>query len=182
MPDATTERLVLRRFVPSDLDALAVVFAKPEVWQFPYGRGFTREETEGFLMRQIAHWDSCGVGCWLVIERRNERVLGYAGLSVPTFLPEVLPSLEVGWRFDPDSWGHGYASEAARVALEHGFTTLGLDEICSIPQEENGASVRVAERIGMRRDRVATISADERRGAVRAQLFFMTRDEWLLPR
>ena len=177
--DVTTERLSLRRFAAADLDGLAAVFAKPEVWMFPFGRAFTRAETETFLAGQIAHWDTCKVGCWLVEERETNRVIGYAGLSVPTFLPEVLPTLEVGWRFDPDVWGQGYATEAARAALREGFTTLGLDEICSLPQVENHASVRVAERIGMCRDRVVTIAATDRRSAVDAVDFRMTRAQWI---
>ncbi len=177
--DVTTARLSLRRFAETDLDGLAAVFAKPEVWMFPFGRAFTREETEGFLAHQIAHWDTCAVGCWVVEERETNRIIGYAGLSVPTFLPEVLPTLEVGWRFDPDVWGQGYATEAARAALREGFATLGLDEICSLPQVENHASVRVAERIGMCRDRVVTIPATDRRGAVDAVDFRMTRAQWI---
>jgi Acetyltransferases, including N-acetylases of ribosomal proteins len=178
LEDVTTERLVLRRFAIDDLDALAAVFAKIEVWQFPYGRAFTRDETQAFLESQIAHWDSCGVGCWLVIERANDRVIGYAGLSVPTFLPEVLPALEVGWRFDPEVWGRGFATEAARAALTQAFTTLRLDEVCSIPQAENVASVRVAERIGMHRERIVTIPANERRGTLSAVLFRITHADW----
>ncbi len=179
LPDVTTDRLSLRRFAAGDLDGLAAVFAKPEVWRFPYGRAFTRTETAAFLAAQIAHWDTCAVGCWLVEERATSRIVGYAGLSVPTFLPEVLPALEVGWRFDPDVWGRGYATEAARAALHEAFTTLGMETLCSLPQVENRASVRVAERIGMRRDRVATIAADDLRGAVDAAVFVMARAEWL---
>lgn len=178
--DVTTERLMLRRFARDDLDALAAVFAKIEVWQFPFGRAFTRDETQAFLESQIAHWDRCGVGCWLVIERANDRVIGYAGLSVPTFLPEVLPALEVGWRFDPEVWGRGFATEAALAALTQAFTTLGLDEVCSIPQAENAASVRVAERIGMHRERIVTIPANERRDALSAILFRITHADWNL--
>ena len=178
LPDATTERLELRRFTRDDLDALAVVFAKPEVWEFPYGRAFSRDETATFLENQIRHWDTCGFGCWLVIERATDRVIGYAGLSVPMFLPAILPAVEVGWRFDPDVWGNGYATEAARCALDQAFTTLGLAEVCSVVQAENAASVSVAERLGMRLDRIATIPANDQRGELPAALFWITREEW----
>ncbi|MEO6470002.1 MAG: GNAT family N-acetyltransferase [Acidimicrobiia bacterium] len=177
--DVTTDRLVLRRLAADDLDGLAAVFAKPEVWRFPYDRAFTRQETETFLAGQLAHWDTCAAGLWCIEERATSQIVGYAGLSVPTFLPEVLPTLEVGWRFDPDVWGRGYATEAARAAVHEAFTTLGLEAICSLPQVENLASVRVAERIGMRRDRVATIAANDRRGAVDAAVFMMSRAEWI---
>ncbi len=56
---------------------------------------------------------------------------------MPTFLPEVLPAVEVGWRLDPQVWGKGYATEGARAALQSGFEVLRLEEIVSLPQSEN---------------------------------------------
>jgi RimJ/RimL family protein N-acetyltransferase len=178
LPDVTTDRLILRRFETTDLDALATVFAKREVWEFPHGRAFTRGETATFIETQLGHWDACGFGLWIAIERTTDRVVGYVGLSVPMFLPEVLPAVEVGWRFDPDVWGRGYASESARAAVDQAFTTLGLPEVCSVPQADNTASVAVADRIGMRRGELVTIPANDVRGPLQAQLFWTTPDEW----
>ena len=90
--DVTTARLALRRFSADDLDELAEVFAQPEVWEFPFGRGFTRDETARFLDRQLQEWEECGFGCWIGIERTSGRVIGFVGLSVPTFFPDM-PSL-----------------------------------------------------------------------------------------
>jgi RimJ/RimL family protein N-acetyltransferase len=90
-----------------------------------------------------------------------------------------LPAVEVGWRLDPSAWGHGYATEAAVAALEGAFTTLGLAEVYSCPQADNPASVRVAERLGLRLDRVVDIAATERRGPVVGMLFVLKRHEWL---
>lgn len=178
LPDVTTERLDLRRFCESDLDELAAVFAKREVWLFPYGRAFTKDETADFLDSQIRHWADCGFGCWIARERTNARVVGYVGLSVPSFLSEILPAVEVGWRFDPAVWGRGFASEGAREALAQGFTTLGLEEICSVPQSDNPASTRVCDRLGMRLEREVEIPANPRRGALRASLYKITPGEW----
>lgn len=177
--DVTTDRLELRRFHHDDLDGLAAVFAKPEVWQFPYGRAFTRDETAVFLDQQLKEWDACGFGCWVAIERDTRCIVGYVGISVPTFLPEILPAVEVGWRFDPAVWGRGYATEGATAALDESFTTLGLGDVCSLPQTDNPASVRVAERLGMRLEREVEIPANDRRDAVTASLFTITNDEWL---
>jgi RimJ/RimL family protein N-acetyltransferase len=178
LPDVTTDRLDLRRFRSDDLDELATVFANREVWQFPYGRSFSRDETASFLETQIGEWEDCGFGCWVARERAWERVIGYVGISVPMFLPEILPAVEVGWRFDPAVWGKGFASEGARAALEESFTTLGLGEICSVPQADNPASSRVCERIGMRFEREVTIPANSRRGELSALLYKMTGAEW----
>jgi RimJ/RimL family protein N-acetyltransferase len=176
--ELTTERLDLRRFRPDDLDELAMVFENREVWQFPYGRAFTREETSDFLDAQIQEWDDCGFGCWIAREKTGSRVIGYVGISVPMFLPQILPAVEVGWRFDPAVWGMGYASEGARAALAEGFDRLGLEEICSVPQADNPVSTRVCDRIGMRFEREVTIPANARRGELTALLYKMTRAEW----
>jgi RimJ/RimL family protein N-acetyltransferase len=177
--DVTTERLDLRRFRDEDLDELAAVFATVEVWRYPFGRGLTRDETAGFLDRQIASWDRCGFGLWAVVERSSGRLTGFVGLSIPAFLPEILPAIEVGWRLHPDVWGQGYASEAARAALDESFSTLGLDVVCSVPQSDNAASVRVCERLGLRLARRVDIPATEARGALRGDLFEVTAEEWL---
>jgi RimJ/RimL family protein N-acetyltransferase len=178
LADVDTDRLHLRQFRTDDLDALAVVFAKREVWQFPFGRALSREETAAFLEARIDEYESCGVGCWLASERATGRVVGYVGISVPTFYPEILPTVEVGWRFDPDVWGRGYATEGARAALDQSFGPLGLDRVCSLPQAENTASVAVAERLGMRRERTVTLPGDARRGPVHVAEFWITAAEW----
>jgi len=162
--ERASDRLILRKFRADDLDELSIVFENPEVWKFPYGRAFTRQETADFIDAQIEEWSTCGFGCWIAREKTTGRVVGYVGISVPKFLPEILPAVEVGWRFDPAAWGRGLASEGARAALEEGFETLGLDAICSVPQTDNPASSRVCERIGMKLEREVTIPANSRRG------------------
>ena len=169
--DVFTERLELRRLRAADLSELTRIFAVLEVWQYPYGRGLTPDETETFLTGQIEAWESLGFGLWLASERASGRVVGFVGLSVPTFLPEILPAVEVGWRLHPEAWGRGLASEGARAALREGFETLGLEEICSVPQADNAASVRVCERIGMDFVRTVEIPANDRRGALEARLY-----------
>lgn len=178
LPDVTTSRLDLRRFRPTDLDELAEVFAHREVWEFPFGRAFSRRETEQFLDAQLDEWAELGMGCWLARTRDDGRVIGYLGLSVPAFLPEILPAVEVGWRLAPDTWGRGYATEGAGAALHHAFTTLRLERVCSLPQADNTRSVRVAERLGMTRMRDVVAPATDRRGAVTVAWFEITAHEW----
>jgi RimJ/RimL family protein N-acetyltransferase len=178
LPDMETERLVLRRFRAGDERRLAPVFAKSEVWRFPFGRGFSASETREFVDGQLAEWDERGFGLWLAIERATSATLGFVGLSVPWFLPEILPAVEVGWRLDPSSWGRGLATEGAEAALREAFMTLGLAEVCSVPQADNPRSVRVAERLAMRFVRPVVLAPTERRGQVEASLFAITRGEW----
>jgi RimJ/RimL family protein N-acetyltransferase len=73
-------------------------------------------------------------------------------LSVPGFSASFMPCVEIGWRLSTAYWGHGYATEAARLALGHGFGSLGLREIVSFTSATNLRSRAVMERLGMRRD------------------------------
>jgi RimJ/RimL family protein N-acetyltransferase len=181
MGDVTTERLELRRFRSDDIDPLSAVFAKEEVWRYPHGRAFSREETEAFIRAQQQHWADFSFGLWVAALRGDSRIIGYVGLAVPTFLPEILPAVEVGWRFDPEVWGRGYATEGATAALNEAFSTLGLRETCSLPQSDNLASVRVAERLGMRLEREIVIPANDRHSSVTAAHYSISRDQWLAP-
>ncbi len=148
-----TSRLRLRRWTQKDRGRLAEVFAKPEVWRFPFGRGFSVEETQAFLAYRIAEQATGGWADWATELRDSGRLIGYIGLSVPHFLPEVMPTVEIGWRLDPLAWGRGLATEGARAALAHGFSSPDLHEVVSIYEPQNAASGRVMMRLGMRFDR-----------------------------
>ncbi len=178
LEDVRTPRLDLRRFEATDLDELAEVFGQFEVWRFPYGRSMTRDETQGFLDRQVAHWVEHGFGLWAARTLADDRLIGFVGLSVPGFLPEILPAVEVGWRLEPAAWGQGLATEGASAALDQAFTTLGLDTVVSVPQAGNPASSRVAERLGMRLVREVQIPANRHRGELTGLLYEIGRDEW----
>jgi len=170
-----TERLILRRFTMDDLDELAEIFAKPEVYWFNARRGLTREETETMIKeRFIGLWEEQGFGHFAVIRKSDERLLGYTGLAIPRFLPEVLPAVELGYRFDPDAWGQGYATEASAASFDYGFETVGLERIIAIYHIENTRSGRVMERLGMRVERDTVDPAD---GAA-LRVYEIFRDEW----
>jgi RimJ/RimL family protein N-acetyltransferase len=159
---------------PTDLDALHQVFAKPEVWWYPFKRGWTAEETRGFLQRKLEEWEARGWSQWAVIHRADHCLIGFLGLCPPAFLPEVMPTVEVGWRLDPGYWGQGLASEGGRAALDFGFGVLGLEEIVSIYEPENVASGRVMERIGMVVDR----DTPHPELGVPLRVYKMSRSDW----
>jgi RimJ/RimL family protein N-acetyltransferase len=148
IPILTTDRLVLRPFVAADLDELAPIHAEESFWWYPLRAGMSREQTEAFLERVIGRYESDGFGLEAAIDRESGAMLGWAGLAVPHFLPEVLPAVEVGWRFASAARGRGLATEAGAAALRWGFTEGGLDRIVSIYEPANVASGRVMGRLG----------------------------------
>jgi RimJ/RimL family protein N-acetyltransferase len=148
IPTLTTPRLVVRPFTPGDLDELAVLHAEESFWWYPLRSAMSKEETGDFLRRVLARYDSDGFGIEGLIDRASGTMIGWAGLAVPHFLPEVLPAVEVGWRLAGPWRGQGLATEAGAAAVEFGFTTGGLQRIVSIYEPENVASGRVMERLG----------------------------------
>jgi RimJ/RimL family protein N-acetyltransferase len=144
-----TERLLLRPFTENDGYDLVRLHAEESFWWYPLRRAMTPAESEVFLLRVLADTADPGRPAFhAVIERSSGALIGWAGLSVPDFLPEVLPAVEVGWRFGPDHRGRGYATEAGTATLRWGFEDLGLDAVVSIFEPDNAASGRVMDRLG----------------------------------
>lgn len=144
-----TKRLTLRSWRPEDLEPLVAIFAEKQVWQYPLRRGRTRDETASFLERQLAAWERQALRVWAAELRATDELIGYIGLTVPEFLPEILPAVEVGWRIHPRHWGQGLATEGGHASLRVGFGQLDLERIVSIAEPDNPASTAVMERLGM---------------------------------
>jgi RimJ/RimL family protein N-acetyltransferase len=147
-----TERLQLRRWRAGDREPFAELNADPEVMRYiGEGRPMTRAESDALLRAIEAHWAEHGFGLWCASPHEDpEACLGFIGLAVPSFLPAVLPAVEVGWRLARPAWGRGLATEGARAALNHAFGPLELESVISVIDPANERSVRVAVRLGMR--------------------------------
>ena len=133
---------------PPDAEAYAAINADPLVGAIWAGRSTARPAMPS--SPDHGHWDEHGFGLWAAELLDDGRMVGFVGLSIPGFLPAVLPAVEVGWRLASDVWGRGLATEGGRAGIEWGFGGLGLDRIISIIDPGNVASVRVAEKLGMR--------------------------------
>lgn len=157
-----TERLLLRRWRPEDAAPLAAINRDPRVMRY-IGSGATlgRALSDDLITRFEGEWRERGFGIWAVEERAAPGVLvGFCGLTVPMFLPEVLPAVEVGWRLAVEAWGRGIATEAAQAALDYGFGAARMREIIAIVHPENARSLRVCGKLGMapRPDRTTALT------------------------
>ena len=169
-----TDRLILRPLQQTDLTGLKLLHAEPSFWWFPLGRGQTDAETEAFLDRVFENYESGNLGLEAVVDRHTGELAGWAGLSAPTFLPEILPAVEVGWRLGSAWRGRGYATEAGAAWVRWGFENLGLERIVSIYEVENRSSGRVMEKLGFELDRIATIPTSQ----VEVHVTALSRQRW----
>ena len=152
-PRIETERLVLRKWEPRDLEGLIEMNADPKVMEF-FPAVMPRQDSERMFERLLFKQEKFGFGTPVVEEKVTGRFLGLCGLGVPTY-PEPLPfdpCVEIGWRLIPDAWGRGVAQEAARIWLRFGFETLQLNEVVSFTSRINWRSEKVMQRLGMFRD------------------------------
>ena len=147
----TTDRLVLARWTPAHRDAAAAMNADPHVMRH-FAGPLTRAETDEHIDRQEAALASRGF-CFWAIERKTDGVfLGLCGLKDGAPGTPIEGEVEIGWRFAQHAWGKGYATEAARAALAHGFADPHVVRIAAITTPANRESWRVMERLGMTRD------------------------------
>jgi RimJ/RimL family protein N-acetyltransferase len=151
-PFLSTPRLLLRPFAPEDLEPFAVLNAHPLVVEWLGER--TRAESDALTERINAEIEQEGWGFWAVEVVGTAPFIGMAGLHRvdPSF--PFAPAVEIGWRLHPAYWGHGYATEAATAARDHGFAG-GLEEIVAFTAAGNVRSQAVMRRIGMERDLAA---------------------------
>jgi RimJ/RimL family protein N-acetyltransferase len=149
-PSIQTPRLLLRPWRDADLEPFAAMNADPIVMEF-FPKLLDRGESDAAVSRIREHFATRGFGLWAVEVPGVAEFIGFVGLAVPRFEAHFTPCVEIGWRLARAHWGRGYATEAARAALEFGFEDLALDEIVSFTVPANVRSRAVMERIGMTR-------------------------------
>ena len=148
-----TERLIVRDWHEDEAPRLLDILSRVEVAKWlGDGEPVLMKDLDEARLRIARYTDLSGVpplGIWAVEVRETGTVAG-------TVLLLTLPNdedgeVEIGWHLHPDSWGKGYASEAARALLAHGFAH-GLPEILAVTHLTNEPSMKVAGNIGMRHE------------------------------
>jgi RimJ/RimL family protein N-acetyltransferase len=149
MTTLQTARLTLRPLAPADAGPYAAMRYHPEVakWLLP-ASGDPVEAARASIERFAISWRERRYAPWGLF--RDGQLIGHGGLN---FVPEF-GETEVLWALHPDAWGHGYATEMARVALTYGFEVLGLKLIFAMTKPDNHPSQAVMKRLGLvhRRD------------------------------
>lgn len=142
-----TERLEIRAFEPSDLEALHAVYGDPQVTRFMPSYP-TIEHTRRALDVHVREARAGNPAFWAVIERISGDLIGDAGLGL---IEGTGPELELGYTLGKPWWGRGYATEAALAVRDHALGELGLTEVLALVRPGNAASIHVLEKVGMER-------------------------------
>jgi [ribosomal protein S5]-alanine N-acetyltransferase len=142
-----TTRLRLRPFRAADVGLVHALWTDADVRRFLFDdRRLSPEDTRSRIEASLANFEQHGYGLWLAFARDGGALVGFAGLLRAEEAP---PNLIYG--IAPDFWGRGYATEAARAVLDYALTLPGLAKVAADVDEPNTASVRVLEKLGMRR-------------------------------
>lgn len=148
LPSFETERLLLRPRTTADFDACLTMNEDPEVIKFIPGP-WNDPELHGALLKQrILTFYGHGLGYWSIFLKKDpETLLGWVLLK-----PENggNPDIEISWRLKREAWGEGYATEAALAVLDYAFGTLALNRVIADINPYNAASIRVADKLGMK--------------------------------
>jgi RimJ/RimL family protein N-acetyltransferase len=164
-----TERLVVRRWSLDDAAAAFQIYGDPAVMHF-LGDGTPMRDVaaqrDRLAQKIRAYEERPGLGGWAMQRRGDGAVIG-------SVLLQRLPGderVEVGWHLARAAWGAGYATEAARGALGHGFAGLRLQEIFAVVDARNSRSLSVVQRLGM-----TPLGSTDRYYGHRLELFVASR-------
>jgi RimJ/RimL family protein N-acetyltransferase len=141
-----TGRLILRRFVERDLDAFHELCSRPEVIRYAQSTPIASREAALAFMHAAPFHDYAmyGYGRFACVWKATGDVIGFSGLK---YVPEISDT-ELGYRFLPEFWGRGLATEAGRASIEFARTDLGLRRLVAIVHPDNVASANVLTKLG----------------------------------
>lgn len=177
-----TERVILRRWAPGDVDAWLEHLNTPECTAH-LGGVRTPEEVAEKFDKMARGWEENGFSFLMMAHRDSGLFLGTCGIAHienDAAPDELQGAVQVGWQLRADYWGQGYAVEAARAVMDFGFDRAGVDCIYSQTSHANRASWRVMEKLGMRRR--ADLDYDDPKYPAKDNptiIYAITRADWL---
>ena len=137
--------------LPADEPDAREIFCDTDAQRL-YVRGALHESgVSGYIANLVANEERDGFGVWPVVDKATREVVGACGFSR---VRDLDGEIEVEWVVKPGARGKGIALEAARAAIAYAFDRLQLDRICALVDAENAPSIAIANRLGMRFDRI----------------------------
>lgn len=147
-----TERLILRGWTEGDVEPFIRHTNTPAVMRW-LGGVRSEADVRKVITGRFPRWQSeRGFTFWAVERKDDGELLGFCGLKrADDEGTKIKGWHEIGWRFREDSWGRGYAREAATASLDFAFEQAGAERVVALTVIGNEGSWRLMERLGMTR-------------------------------
>jgi len=145
-----TERLILRKLTRDDVDNIFLLDSNPDVMKYVGVPAVSNKaESEKMIDNILNQYQKNGTGRLAVIEKESNQFIGWSGIKLLTDEVNGFKNVyELGYRFLPEFWGKGYATESAKASLDLGFNQLNADKIYAYADVENQSSNHILTKIG----------------------------------
>lgn len=164
-----TARLYLHELTAQEARDMHELNLDPDVIRYTGDPPFNSVDHARQFLAAYADYRKHGFGRWAVRLKQDDTFLGWCGLKR---IPEI-SEVDLGFRFHQRYWNQGYATESALACLDHGFSTLQLEEVIGRAMPQNHASIRVLKKVGMHYWKDVVCQAHP------AKCFLITREQWL---
>ena len=140
-----TPRLILREIISEDVDRIFLLDSDAQVMKYIGVPPVTKVEESAETIHKIRkQYLENGIARWAVIEKESNLLIGWSGLKLLTEPINGFKDVyELGYRFLPESWGKGYATESGKAVLDYGFNKMNLDKIYACVDIENVDSDKI---------------------------------------
>lgn len=173
-----SERLLIRPFQIGDVEAIYELNSNPIVQKYT-GDVLVKslDQAKGMLENVIfKDYEKHGYGRFAVIYKPDNKLIGFTGIK---YLPEANGESDLGYRFLPDYWGKGIATESSRMSLKFAFETLKLKKVIGFTEIENGASTKVLLKMGFKITKTDFYPGEENEpGKIPVQWLELTHEEY----
>jgi [ribosomal protein S5]-alanine N-acetyltransferase len=147
-----TERLIIRKILPTDVDEMFELHSDPEVHRFLGNKTVTNKEQIvdmiNFVRQQYIDF---GVGRWAIIDKKTNEFIGWTGLEWVTKETNNHKNYyDLGYRLIKRFWGQGIATESAFASLDYAFNKLNAKEVYAIADCENQGSNKILKKVGLK--------------------------------
>lgn len=140
-----TKRLFMRKPIIEDVDQFYSIVKEEAVGKWlAKSKGMSKEEVKDYIMQLISHWEQYGFGVWLLVNRNTGELLGHCGLRKIDATGEI----EIMYLLDPEYWGNGYASEAAKASIQYAKEMMNVKRIIARVKVANENSKKLLRNLG----------------------------------
>ena len=140
-----TDRLILREFSSKDATHFYLLNLNTNVIKYTGDIAFSNVEEAKIFLDNYREYSLYHMGRWAVIEKSTNNFLGWCGLKFNSKTKYA----DIGFRFFEEYWNRGFATESSKACIKYGFEKLNLNTIIGRAMQQNTASIRVLEKIGL---------------------------------